>query len=111
MLGLGFRAQSYRYFNDLVRMGIVNQARTTDRLTFTASNDAIFSCGSHNCSFVRGKQTGWEWIATGVAQAREVRGSSRRSQSPESRREYQKIENYQYQSDGMIRTKCIRVPL
>jgi hypothetical protein len=41
-------------------MGIVNQARTTDRLTFTASNDAIISCGSHNCSFVRGKQTGWE---------------------------------------------------
>jgi hypothetical protein len=38
----------------------VNQARTTDWFTFTASNDAKFSSGSHNCSFVRGKQTGWE---------------------------------------------------
>ena len=64
-LGFGFRAEAYGNFDGLVRMRILNQARTSDGLTFTACNSDEFSRGSHRYSFVPGEQSGQELFATG----------------------------------------------
>src|SRR5580692_5669037 len=60
-LGLGLRAKSYRDFNDLVRVRLMNQPCATNWLAFAACNNAEFVSGSHSYSFgLGGKQIGWE---------------------------------------------------
>jgi hypothetical protein len=78
-LCLRFRAKSQGDLDSLVRMTIVDQARTTDGLTFTAWNYSKVSNGIHKCSFVSGEQSGEELIATQSRTGREVQRSSRRS--------------------------------
>jgi len=74
-------------------MRIVDQAGTTDWLTFTTCNDVEFSSGSHGCSFVSGEQSGQELVATGSRTGREVRGRPAAQMGPETSRGYQQIEN------------------